>query len=396
MNGQRPRTPSGDNAPSPSKRPRLEGVPFSNQMLVNGRGPPHAIPGQTMMDASAFQANGLLMPGGIPLGPLSQQQMETYRQQNLPARDKSIQAFNESVNRGQRGQSLSRSGMAGQGSPMQGNMEMAPSHMEFYGQQGIVRAPGAVPNGAGTNGSHALHDYQMQLMALEQQNKKRLLLARQEQDNNISRPEGQPGMSGTSGFATTMSPQGSRSGPSPAPSDQFKRGTPKMNPAGLPVNGGSPIPDGAMSRPGGSPAAMGYNSQMPPELYANMKMSESMIQMTPNGMKPPSSHPHFAASQSQLEMMRRAPSQMPNGPWPQGAPGSAAIMQQPQPAQQPSQLGTPQARSMPPPTAPPNGTTTNGRPGSPVQPAQSSTPQQSTKPNPKVKKNEKESKKVSL
>jgi hypothetical protein len=32
-------------------------------------------------------------------------------------------------------------------------------------------------------GNHALQDYQMQLMLLEQQNKKRLLLARQEQDH---------------------------------------------------------------------------------------------------------------------------------------------------------------------------------------------------------------------
>jgi hypothetical protein len=32
-------------------------------------------------------------------------------------------------------------------------------------------------------GNHALQDYQMQLMLIEQQNKKRLLLARQEQDN---------------------------------------------------------------------------------------------------------------------------------------------------------------------------------------------------------------------
>jgi hypothetical protein len=33
------------------------------------------------------------------------------------------------------------------------------------------------------HGSHALQDYQMQLMLLEQQNKKRLMMARQEQDN---------------------------------------------------------------------------------------------------------------------------------------------------------------------------------------------------------------------
>lgn len=45
----------------------------------------------------------------------------------------------------------------------------------------------------GTNGGgHALQEYQMQLMLLEQQNKKRLLMARQEQDN-YSAPQNRQG-----------------------------------------------------------------------------------------------------------------------------------------------------------------------------------------------------------
>ena len=45
------------------------------------------------------------------------------------------------------------------------------------------------PLNAGTNnGNHALQDYQMQLMLLEQQNKKRLLMARQYQDSMTSSP----------------------------------------------------------------------------------------------------------------------------------------------------------------------------------------------------------------
>jgi hypothetical protein len=39
------------------------------------------------------------------------------------------------------------------------------------------------PQAVSQTGNHALQDYQMQLMLLEQQNKKRLLLARQEQDH---------------------------------------------------------------------------------------------------------------------------------------------------------------------------------------------------------------------
>jgi hypothetical protein len=43
-------------------------------------------------------------------------------------------------------------------------------------------------NSAAKQGNHALQDYQMQLMLLEQQNKKRLLMAQQEQDNISNNP----------------------------------------------------------------------------------------------------------------------------------------------------------------------------------------------------------------
>jgi hypothetical protein len=52
----------------------------------------------------------------------------------------------------------------------------------IYGTQ--MRANGAMQGpGVATGGSHALQNYQMQLMLLEQQNKKRLMMAWQEQDN---------------------------------------------------------------------------------------------------------------------------------------------------------------------------------------------------------------------
>jgi hypothetical protein len=46
--------------------------------------------------------------------------------------------------------------------------------------------------GAATGGNHALQDYQPRLMLFEQENKKRLMMARQEQDN-ISRDPSMPG-----------------------------------------------------------------------------------------------------------------------------------------------------------------------------------------------------------
>jgi hypothetical protein len=64
------------------------------------------------------------------------------------------------------------------------------------------------------SGNHALQDYQMQLMLLEQQNKKRLLMARQEQDSMLSRPDLPPIVNGQS--APNTAPQSSRAGgPSP-------------------------------------------------------------------------------------------------------------------------------------------------------------------------------------
>jgi hypothetical protein len=55
------------------------------------------------------------------------------------------------------------------------------------------RSPSPPPRPLGTSqeGNRALQDYQMQLMLLEQQNKKRLMMARQEHDNIIAIPENQ-------------------------------------------------------------------------------------------------------------------------------------------------------------------------------------------------------------
>ena len=93
-------------------------------------------------------------------------------------------------------------------------------------------------------GTHALQDYQMQLLLLEQQNRKRLMMARQEQDP--SHGGGGPSV-GQPGFGAAMSPSQSRAGgPSPSPNEQVKRGTPKMGQTGLPQ---SPLPDQARGSP---------------------------------------------------------------------------------------------------------------------------------------------------
>ena len=382
INGQRPRTPSaGDHAPSPSKRQRLDGVPFNPQMMPNGRGPPHGMPGQQMMGDAALNANSMLVNNGINPGNLSDSQFASFQQQNPAVQQKSIQVYAQNLAKNQRQQSLSKGGgMSDQGSPiMPPGMELGAVPDYYNGNPTTIQmrgAPPTAPNG-GAGGNLALQDYQMQLMLLEQQNKKRLLMARQEQDTVSGRPDGQPGMPGAPGFAPGMSPQGSRGGPSPGPSEQTKRGTPKMNAVGLP---GSPMPDGSMR---GSPAAMNFN-QMNPEIYAQMN----------GGMRPPpSSHPGFNGqlNPQQVDAMQRAQrGMMPNGGnWQQGPQGPAPMIQQPQP-QQPAQMGTPQQRNdMPPPQGVPANANANGRTGSPtVAPS----PQPASKAAPKGKKDTKDRK----
>ena len=394
MNGQRPRTPSsGDNAPSPSKRPRIDGHP--GMMMPNGRP-------QQMLDQANNSPNALLMQGGVPPTNLTDAQYMAFQQQPLQVQQKSLDVYNQNLRNNQQRQNMPKPGMPGQGSPMmQPGMDMSAVNAEFYGAN-MQMARGGMQNGNGAanGGNHALQDYQMQLMLLEQQNKKRLLMARQEQE--VPRGlDGQPGMPAGAGFVgpAGMSPSGSRSGPSPGPNDQVKRGTPKLAQAGLP---GSPMPDGSMPQARGSPASgMALGNGMQSDMFQMKNMNEGMAVMGPNGnmmRQPPSSHPNFNGqfTPQQMADMQQRRAGMPNGNWQQGPQGGPPMMQHQQPPQQPqqpSQMGTPQQRgTMPPPSGLPAGATANGRPGSPTQSAAPPTPSQANKANPKGKKDPKDRK----
>jgi hypothetical protein len=259
-------------------------------------------------------------------------------------------------------------------------------------------------NAAGpSQGNHALQDYrkpshfqhnaictnsakEMQLMLLEQQNKKRLLMARQEQDNiNHVPPQGSaPG--GQIAFAPAMSPSGSRAGPSPNPNDQMKRGvagTPKMGEGVMP---GSPMPGMQQNR--GSPAP-GFEGNVPqgvrPQFF-NGGIAGNPAMMNQG----PSSHPQFNMQMANMnpaameQMRMQNGGRMPNGaPWPGQPP-----QQMMQPGQQPQPVGTPQQRNttMPPPPAPSQETQGRTQPSSPAGPAAPPTPSQAPKNAPKGKK----------
>lgn len=286
LNGQRPQSPnSNENAPSPNKRPRVEGAMGNN------------------MPSAQFNEFGQ------PANNAPQQKLEAMTQ----------------------------------GSPM--NQGLDGQEIMFASNQPRPGMPPQQP-GQPQQGSHALQDYQMQLMLLEQQNKKRLLMARQEQDN-ISGPHQQ----GQGQFPPAMSPSGTRAGPSPNPADMKGR-TPKLGQQGLP---GSPMPEGVMQQQRASPAP---NMNFPDPNLAPPGMPPQFYPQMPNNpmMRPPSSHPgaNFNGQQQmtpqQMEAMRN--SQM-NGQW-RGGPPQPGMPQQPQMMGGPMAGGPQQRNQMPPPPAPTN------------------------------------------
>ncbi|RDL38963.1 Uncharacterized protein BP5553_03303 [Venustampulla echinocandica] len=427
---QRPQSPgSAENAPSPSKRPRLDGAPFNPQQMPNGRGQTQGIPQQVgnTGPSNAIQAAHMQLTNGIEPDNLTAQQFQVPGGANTNAQARSLAGYQAGLAQQQAGQMSvkpmpNQGGPQNQGSPMMAQGQDGGNIANYYnpgemGPNGMRGGPGNQANGSG---NHALQDYQMQLMLLEQQNKKRLMMARQEQDSmsTIPRPDG-PGGPGAQAMGPNgqpfqgTSPQGARSANSPNPSEQMKRGTPHMNPAGMP----SPLPEG-QSR--GSPSGMNFNlpggpmdpNNMNSKFYQMNGMDQNMVGgAMPNRMQPPSSHPGggfnnpMTAQQQQMAMARQQQQQQQQAQqqqqqqqagqnWQAGPNGQ--MVPQPGPGAPQQNMGTPRPGAMPPPSAPAAGATTNGRtqPSSPQQgTAAPPTPQQANKANPKKKNDAKDNKK---
>ncbi|KAJ5632178.1 Transcriptional activator somA [Penicillium lividum] len=372
MNGNRPQSPaSTDNAPSPSKKPRLEGHPNGQQLAPGGRGQGQGMPGPNQQ---------MMMPTGMAQRAMNPAQFQQF-QQGQVAQQKSMQVYAQNLafhhsRSALNSQGIPNGGMMNPGvMPNQGDLVampdgqgMYPMGAEYYNASGqlaqVRQGMAGTPNGQ--HGNHALQDYQMQLMLLEQQNKRRLMMARQEQDT-MSR-DGQP-MPGQGALPPGTSPQGSRTGTSPNPSDQMKRGTPKMPQTGLP---GSPSA-GDLGQNRGSPGSMHLNGQMP-DMGAQFFTGPG----GPN-MRPPSSNPSFSGPQMGQPIPANTANRIPSGQW---APGQ--MPPQHSPATQP-QVGTPQERgNMPPPQAPPTvGGNTGRAQESPAGSNAPPTPQPPSKPAPK-------------
>ena len=375
--------------------------------MANGRQMPA---GQMAPNTAAAQQ--MLTANGINPHTLHPAQLANFANAPPAAQQKSIATYSQNLQQHHGtqmgGKQMPNAVPQGQGSPMMAQGPDGTALNAFYnpgemgGPGGIRPGPGGPQNGGGSN--HALQDYQMQLMLLEQQNKKRLMMARQEQDtvgNGMPR-EGQPGPGGPPGpngqFPDT-SPQAMRPGASPNPAEQMKRGTPQMNNSGIP----SPVPEGGQSRGSPNPAMnfMGNNMDpnMAPHFFKGMEGNMGgQPPMNGGNMRPPSSHPGqpfngqmtpqmMAAARQQQQQGQ--PGQGPQGnpqQWQQGPNGQMVPQQMQQ--QSPQIQNTPQQRSMPPPQAPPAGANgANSRTtASPQQAAAAPpTPSQTNKAAPKKK-----------
>ena len=397
MSAQRSGSPGSGDAPSP-KRQRLENMQTMNQ----------ARPGQPGQ-MQGNQVGSYPSPAAIPPSdPAAEKTRELLRKHNLKPEDlnpilldnlknnpnsnqvaQAAEAYANSMKSQQASQMNTKNTSSdmnkgippnmtpggAQGSPMsQAGMDGATG--EFYAANGNNRmamqtnaANAAQAGQAGnSNGNHALQDYQMQLMLLEQQNKKRLLMARQEQDS-MSGGQHPAGVGPNGAFAQGMSPSGSQRGgdPSPNPND-MQRGK-HFNLRARTTT----CPAADLSRNSPSPGMMDPN-QMPPAMRQQMLQGGQMA-------RPPSSHPAMNLTPQQMEMMRQQGMQIPNGQFPGGQPPQG-MPGQPQPGQP---MGTPRQNNMPPPPAP-QANAGGTQPSSPSAQPAPPTPSQTSKAKPGTKK----------
>jgi hypothetical protein len=423
MNGQqRPQSPAAAAASPGNKRVRLENGQYEQVGNVRGGTPQGVPPGG--QNANANAAHQLLIANGINPSTLSAQQFAAFQGQPPGAQQRSIQMYAQSM-AAATGKNIAQLKGGPNGMPQnpgQAGSPMMPQTSEGGlggGMNDFYAPPGGGMRAGGLSGTgnHALQDYQMQLMLLEQQNKKRLMMARQEQDQIATHGDAnRPGY-------PSMSPN-SRAAPSPGPGGKPMAGTPKMPNQ---VGPGSPLPDGPMGtqlQQRNSPAsAPGFNGQMAegnhPMMYNQMGNNGAGV---PNGvgmMRPPTFDGQMQQGMAQMNPNMRtqqAGRGQPGAMWhpqqqmqqqQQGQqPPQSQQPGQPQQNQPPQQVDTPQPgrqnlphTAMPPPQAPANPPNA-GRPGAPASPQVNSnqppTPTQSNKPNPKGKNAREPAKKVSL
>ncbi|EMR09904.1 hypothetical protein PNEG_01664 [Pneumocystis murina B123] len=266
---------------SPSKRQKLspDGSYTSVQGTIQAR--PQMIQNNLVAASTTLQtqqAKQMLLNSGInPVG-LTQQQFTAFQSQTPSIQQRQLQEYTQGfANQQQRVINIAKGQVSNQCVPSSiitgdGN-EIGPN--DFYGN--ILSSQQNCPTNPN---NHVLEDYQMQLMFLEQQNKKRLMMTHQDQERLQSQD--------SSAFQI-LSPQGVRNALSPKNNhNDAKRGISKVAHQNSP---NSPT-DVSLSQQNNtsrntSPSVAGYNGQIQSDTHSQImffNQAKTMGDMQSDGM----------------------------------------------------------------------------------------------------------------
>lgn len=167
---QRASSPASENVSSPSKRPRLHEAAFHT-----GAKPNLGLPGQPVAVPNATSSHMLMAHGTAPQN-MSQVQLQNLVGASQAGQAKSIQSYSHNLQQ-HHGSQMANKQLPNEGCPANQDppdiVSQAPEISAYYNAPGSLDVPGrAGPSGPGASqqggGNHALQDYQMQLMLLEQ------------------------------------------------------------------------------------------------------------------------------------------------------------------------------------------------------------------------------------
>jgi len=165
---------SSNNAASPSKHDHVDGLQFGQPHPIHHCwGTSYGISAAESMNTFNRGIN-LLTENGINPSYLTPAQMELFQAQSPQIQEQSIRLYASNMLIHQQRQYM----------PSPGSTIIQPGVDDNMpgSSNGITALQMNLGIQINSAGNHALQDYQMQLMLLEQQNKRRLLLAKQEQD----------------------------------------------------------------------------------------------------------------------------------------------------------------------------------------------------------------------
>ncbi|MCJ1387131.1 hypothetical protein MMC17_010260 [Xylographa soralifera] len=188
----------GGNAAPPSENDRRESPQLDRQqMMQHDRNISPGTPAAQRTNA-ANPGIDLSMQYGINSSYLTPAQLELFQTQKPQVQEHAFRVYAPNIRAQQERQSITQAGISNQGSStiqprMNGGMLL------FYGP--------TIPVDTQALRGQALQDYSTQLMLLEQQNKKRLLIARQEQDIVDSMTHMAPGVPANSANKTLQDQQ---------------------------------------------------------------------------------------------------------------------------------------------------------------------------------------------